>query len=112
MDYVATREEIMEIVQAVKEQLGDGFYAREDKHRSLAVVFGRNEDGDIFGGQVYISVDEYKGSRYTAIGFRGESNEANGYSPAYASIIPHSRSDAEQFLRFAIACAFNKEIDI
>ena len=112
MDYVATKEEVLELMEAVKEQLGEGFYVGRDKHRSLSVIFRRDEDGASFGGEVSVSVDEYRGIRYTAVGFRGESNKANGYSPAYATIIPHCRCDLEQFLRFAIACAFNKEIDI
>ena len=111
MDYVATREEVLEIAEAVKEQLGEGFYVRKDKHRPFSVIFSRDEEGNVFGGEVNISVDEYKGRRYTSVGFRGESNEDNGYSPAYAAIIPHCRGDLEQFLRFAIACAFNKEVD-
>ena len=111
MDYVATREEVLELAEAVKEQLGDGFYAREDKHRPFAVIFSRDEEGNTFGSSVYVSVDEYRGTRYTSVGFRGESSEDNGYSPAYAALIPHCRGDLEQFLRFAIACAFNKEVD-
>ena len=111
MDYVATEEEVFEIAEAVKEQLGEGFYVRKDKVRPCAVIFSRNEEGDTFGKSVYVSVDEFRGMRYTSIGFRGESNEDNGYSPMYAALIPHCRGDLEQFLRFAIACAFNKEVD-
>ena len=112
MDYVATREEIMRLAEAVKEQLGEGFQVKEDEYRPLSVVFGRVGEDSIFGARVYIGVDEYKGLRYTSVGFRGESNKDNGYSPAYSALIPHDRVEAEQFLRFAIACAFNKEVDL
>lgn len=112
MDYVASKEEFMEIAEAVKGQLGEGFYIMEDKHRPLELTIGRNGDSGLFGSQVYASVDEYNGVQYTAVGFRGKSDRGNGYSPAYASIIPHDGLELRQMLRFALACAFNKEIDI
>lgn len=112
MDYVAKREEVLEIMEAVKAQLGGSFSAREDGHRDLAVIFSRKEEGRTFDKEVVVAVDEYKGAKYTAVSFRGESCRDNNYSPAYASIIPHDKAELRQLVRFALACAFNKEVDL
>lgn len=112
MYYVATKDEIFEIAEAVKERLGDGFRVIEDERQPLELAIARDGDERLFGSRVSIDACEYNGAPYTAVGFRGESNKGNGFSPAYASIIPHDRLELRQFIRFAIACAFNKEIDI